>query len=151
MATSEFRQTLAELFPKLSVEAIDIVAPISTEYNCIAYAAGDVSQWWGTVESGDHWPDYATRTRRLESLIEVFIGLGFQRCQDSSLESGFEKVALYEQRGAWMHAALQTRTGRWRSKMGEGPLIEQHSPESLSNGVYGNPTIYMRRSASETY
>ena len=97
-----------------------------------------------------YWPDYATRSDSIESLIEAFAGLGFQQCQDSSLESGYEKVALYEKQGVWKHAALQTPTGRWRSKMGEGPLIEHLSLESLSDGMYGNPTIYMRRSASET-
>lgn len=69
----------------------------------------------------------------------------FVQCQDSSLESGYEKFALYEESGVWTHAAVQTRTGRWRSKMGQGPVIEHLSPESLSNGMYGNPTICMRR------
>ncbi len=117
-------------------------------YNCIAYAAGDDSDW-RTFTDGRYWPDYATRTDRTESLIEVFVGLGYRQCQDSSLESGFEKVALYEEWGVWKHAALQTPNGHWRSKMGRGPLIEHPSPESLSGGAYGNPTIYMRRPAND--
>lgn len=109
-----------------------------------------MGQWWGTEVAGDYWPDHASRTRRLESLIEVFTSLGFQRCQDSSLESGYEKVVLYEEQGEWTHAARQTSTGRWRSKLGEGPLIEHLSPESLSGGAYGEPTVYMRRPAPLT-
>jgi len=81
------------------------------------------------------------------SLIEVFAGIGYQRCEDSRLESGYEKVALYEEQGEWTHAARQTPNGRWRSKIGEGPLIEHLSPESLAGGVYGDPTVYMRRPA----
>lgn len=69
----------------------------------------------------------------------------FVQCQDSSLEKEYEKVALYEKQDEWMHAALQTPNGRWRSKMGQGPVIEHLSPESLSGGMYGNPTVYMRR------
>lgn len=151
MDTSEWTQSLVEVFPRLSGETFEIVAQPSIRYNCIAYAAGDVGQWWGIVEEDNYWPDYATRTDRMESLSEVFTGLGYQQCQDSSLETGFEKVALYEEDGVWTHAALQTPNGRWRSKMGRGPIIEHISPESLSDGIYGNPTIYMRRSASETY
>ena len=145
----DLAQLLAEAFPRLSSETFEIVAQPSIRYNCIAYAAGDVSEWW-EHEEDHYWPDYATRSDSIESLIEVFAGLGFQQCQDSSLESGYEKVALYEEQGVWKHAALQTSTGRWRSKMGEGPVIEHLNPESLSDGMYGNPTIYMRRSASET-
>ncbi len=150
MDTSELRRALIELFPKLSVEPIEIVAPISWKYNCIAYAVGDVSQWWGTLEQEDYWPDYATRSERMESLIEVFAGLGYQRCEDSCPESGYQKVALYEEDGKWTHAAVQMPSGRWRSKMERGPLIEHLSPESLAGGVYGHPTTYMRRPVTGT-
>ena len=142
-------KSLAEAFPGLSTEGYEIVGESSDRYNCIAYAAGDADRWW-SYHRRRYWPDYAVRSDSIESLIEVFAGLGFQQCQDSSLESGYEKVALYEEQGVWTHAALQTSTGRWRSKMGQGPVIEHLNPESLSDGIYGNPTIYMRRSASET-
>ena len=141
----DWTQFLVEVFPRLSSETFEFVAQPSLQYNCIAYAAGDVSEWWENEGEDNYWPDYATRSYQMESLIEVFAGLGFERCQDSALESGYEKVALYEDRGLWEHAALQTSDGRWRSKMGEGPLIEHRSPDSLSDGIYGNPTIYMRR------
>ena len=150
MDTSEWRQTLVQNFPRLSSETFEIVAPASIRYNCIAYAAGDASTWWGTVKEDNYWPEDATRTNRMASLIEVFTGLGFQQCRNSSLESGFEKVALYEAQGLWTHAALQTPTGRWRSKMGQGPLIEHLNPDSLSDGMYGSPTVYMRRSATRS-
>ena len=148
MDTTEWMRSLVQVFPRLSGETFEIVAPDSFQYNCIAFAAGDVSEWWSPVAADTFWPDYAARTDRMESLVEVFAGLKFQRCQDGSLERGFEKVALYEIRGAWKHAALQTPTGRWRSKMGTGPVIEHRSPESLSGGAYGNPTIYMRKPAN---
>ena len=150
MDTSSWVKSLAEAFPRLSREGYEIVGESSNRYNCIAYAAGDADRWWDH-RGRRYWPDYATRSDSIESLIEAFAGLGFQQCQDGSLESGYEKVALYEEQGVWKHAALQTPNGRWRSKMGQGPVIEHLSPESLSDGMYGNPTIYMRRSASETY
>ena len=148
MDISEWTQSLAEAFPGLSGESFGIVAPTSNRYNCIAYAAGDVSRWWDIVDEVCYWPDYASQSDSMESLIEVFSGLGYRECPDSSLASGFEKVALFEEHGAWTHAAFQTPTGRWRSKMGQGPLIEHFSPESLSGGMYGSPTVIMRRPAN---
>ena len=147
MATSSWADYLAQAFPRLTNEGFEIVGQPSARYNCIAYAAGDASEWWSSAREDYYWPDYATRSDRIESLIEVFAGLGFEQYQDSSLESGYEKVALYEERGVWMHATLQTPDGRWRSKMGPGPVIEHRSPESLSDGIYGSPTTYMRRAA----
>lgn len=148
MDISEWRQTLAAAFPRLARESFEIVGEPTSGYNCIAYAAGDNERWWDYAETR-YWPDYATRTDRMESLIEVFTGLGFQRCRGNSLEGGYVKVALYEEQGVWKHAALQTPTGLWRSKMGEGPLIEHRRPESLADGMYGNPTIHMRRRVPE--
>ena len=96
----------------------------------------------------DYWPPWATVNNETESLKEVFAGLDYEQCDDSGFEAGYEKVALYEIHDRFEHAALQTPTGRWRSKMGQGPLIEHLSPESLSDGMYGNPTIIMRRPAN---
>ena len=151
MDTSSWANILAQAFPRLTSEGFEIVGQPANRYNCIAYAAGDASEWW-EPSVRRYWPDYATRSYQIESLVEVFAGLGFEQCQDSSLESGYEKVALYEGRGVFQHAALQTLDGSWRSKMSQGPVIEHLSPESLSDGMYGNPTIYMRRqrTAGET-
>ena len=91
-----------------------------------------------------YWPPYATRSKRIENLQEVFAGLGFEECSDASFEPGYQKIALYEDHGAWQHASIQMPNGAWRSKMGEGPVIEHLNPESLSGGMYGSPTIYMR-------
>ena len=85
----------------------------------------------------------------MESLVEVFAGLDYKLCDDGGLEAGYEKVALYEREGRFEHAALQTPNGRWRSKLGQGPLIEHLSPESLAGGIYGKPTIHMRRQVPE--
>lgn len=149
MDTPNWDQLLTRAFPRLSSEDFEIIDEPSDRYNCIAYAAGDTGEWWDHNE--DHyWPTSSTRSNSIESLKEVFFGLGFEQCADSMLEDGYEKVALYEEQGMWTHAALQTTTGRWRSKMGQGPVIEHSDPESLSGGIYGNPTMYMRRVVNET-
>ncbi|MDE0679745.1 MAG: hypothetical protein OXI11_05965 [Gammaproteobacteria bacterium] len=90
----------------------------------------------------------ASLGNKIESLVEMFTGLEYEQCNDSNTEIGYEKVALYENEGEFEHAALQMPNGRWRSKMGEGPVIEHPNPESLAGGVYGSPAIYMRRPAN---
>ena len=131
-------------FPNLRNEGFTVVDPPSDAYNCIAYAAGDTSQWWDHTPRG-YWPSFATRSKRIESLREVFAGLGFEECEDDSLETGWQKVALYEDHGAWQHASIQMTNGAWRSKMGRGPVIEHRSPESLSGGPYGYPKVHMAK------
>ena len=139
---------LEEEFPRLSSEGFETIGQESERYNCIAYAAGDTTDWWWP-DGINHWPSWATVDNKMESLKEVFAGLDYEQCDDSGLQAGHEKVALYEVHGRFEHAALQTPNGRWRSKMGQGPLIEHLSPESLAGGTYGNPTIYMRRPVPE--
>ena len=131
-------------FPNLRHEGFTVVDPPSDTYNCIAYAAGDTSQWWAYI-SDSYWPPCATRSELIASLLEVFAGLGYEQCDDSRIEDGYQKVALYETQGVWTHAAVQMPSGVWRSKMGEGPVIEHRSAESLSGGPYGDVHCFMRR------
>ena len=93
----------------------------------------------------NYWPPWATPTARMESLQEAFAGMDFELCSEAETERGYLKVALYEMQGAAKHAAIQMPNGRWRSKLGRGPVIEHLSPDSLSGGPYGNPTVTMRR------
>ena len=150
MATPRWMTWLNVSFPNLHNEGFTVVDLPSDLYNCIAYAAGDTSRWWDHT-ARRYWPSYATRSKLIESLQEVFTGLGFEECDDGSFEPGYQKVALYEEdEGTWQHASLQMPNGAWRSKMGEGPVIEHRSPESLSGGPYGHPTIHMRRPTDQT-
>ena len=79
------------------------------------------------------------RSNRIANLVEVFAGLDFERCRNSRTEPDFGKVALYEQQGAWTHAAVQTPHGTWLSKMGEGPVIEHDNPGSVTGGAIRQP------------
>ena len=123
MVTPSWADLLTEAFPKLASEDFEIVEQPSEQYNCIAYAAGDTSKWWDH-NANHYWPTHVTRSSSIESLKEVFAGLDFEQCQDSSAEEGYQKIALYEQQGVWTHAAVQHPAGPWRSKMGQGPVID---------------------------
>ena len=56
-------------------------------------------------------------------------------------ESGYQKVALYGSQNLWTHAALQTPNGRWRSKLGVGPLVEHQTLTGCLASCTGAPTF----------
>ena len=80
----------------------------------------------------------------MDSLKEACAGLGYRQGHKSHVEYGYQRVALYEVEDKCQHAAVQMPNGLWHSKMGHGPVIEHRSPESLSGGMYGDATVYMR-------
>ena len=41
---------IEDLFPKLRGKAYQVTSPRNEAYNCIAWAAGDTTDWW--------WPDF---------------------------------------------------------------------------------------------
>ena len=144
MATPSNEARLVRLFPGLASENFEIVCPASNEYNCIAYAGGDTSRRWDLPEDY-YWPPSVARLSSIETLAAVFRTLGYEICSDSSLEPGYQKVALYTEDGEWTHAALQMPNGRWRSKIGDLELIEHQTPDSLTGEMYGRLYLYMRR------
>ena len=75
MGTSRWAPALIAAFPNLSDEDFEIVSPPSDSYNCIAYVANDTSQRWDP-NAGDYWPPWASRNDRIDSLKQVFAGMG---------------------------------------------------------------------------
>ena len=149
MASPDWAAVLSAAFPNLASAGFAIVGQPSERYNCIAYAAGDTGRWWWP-DGVNYWPPGAPLTDSIASLKEVFAGLGYEICDDSSAEADCQKVALYEWDGKMQYAALQLPHGRWRSKMGQGPVIEHPNPDALSDGIYGRASIIMRRAVGAT-
>ena len=88
MVTPRWADLLIVAFPKLVSEGLEIVEQPSEQYNCIVYAAGDTSKWWD--HNANHYcPTHATQSSSIESLKEIFAGLDFEQCQDSSTEDGY--------------------------------------------------------------
>ena len=137
-----------EDLPHLAAEGYELTSDPTDEYNCIAYAAGETDRWWCDIEGHDYyWPDHASRTPSVVSLIQVFAGLGYEMCGDNAEdEPRFRKVALYaDQRGDWTHAAVQLPDGGWSSKLGFYEDISHRTPESLDPDFYGEVHCFMRR------
>ena len=81
----------------------------------------------------------------MEAFTIAFSKLGYETCEDGSLESGFEKVAIYEANTVVTHMARQLDTGMWTSKLGPNVDIEHNSPADLEDGVYGKVVRYLKR------
>lgn len=114
------------------------------EYNCIAWAAIGVKDEWWEHTPGYKWPA-PTRSSLVESLVAVFEGLGYERCDSDGMEPGYEKVALYARNGFWTHAAKQLPNGRWMSKLGPDEDIHHDTADCLCGNGYGIVHCYMKR------
>ena len=135
-------------FPNTLNEPFLITSPPIPDYNCIAWAYGrsDVRMWPNTAYF--YWPPNVTNNSNLSSFIELFKSIGYDICQDGKLELGFEKISIFELNGIITHASRQLQNGLWTSKLGWQPNISfdvSHTINSISNGVYGNVIIYMKK------
>ena len=132
------------MLPGLMKSGFQITSPESRVYNCVAWAAGDVTDWWSHNRQF-YWPEWAPRLPETEALVQVFAGLGYTVCDSAEKEPDFDKVALYDLDGEWQHAARQLEDGRWTSKLGRFEDIAHPSPANLAGGFYGNVHCIMRR------
>jgi hypothetical protein len=139
---------LLQVFPDLSRSGYSFTSPPNRDYNCIAWAAGDIKNWWWPVPPDVKevfWPVGVTRAETLSAFQEAFASLGYIPCAAADLEQGFEKIALFaNEQDVPLHAARQLNTGRWTSKVGELEDIE-HALHDMEGIVYGSVVVVMKR------
>jgi hypothetical protein len=128
-------------FPLLLVSGYAITSPDTKDYNCFAWAAHDVENWWSHSR---HWPAGIAREHTVEAYMAALATVGYTPCDDGKLEDGYEKIAIYLGDGRPKHAARQMESGRWTSKLGPWEDIE-HQLDGLAGGDYGDVSIFMRR------
>lgn len=136
---------LEALFPNLRYTGYSIESERTTDYNCIAWAAGLTDDWWWP-EDGSYWP-LDPKIESVQSFVDAFNTLGYVACDDPNLEPGFEKVAIYTNTdGAPTHMARQLGSGKWTSKCGKLEDII-HALEGLEGPfpAYGRVTQILRR------
>src|SRR5262249_15816659 len=98
--------------------------------------AEDSTRWWWPSPR-NYWPSQIPKSETIESFERLFFALGYQACDDSTSESGFQKIALYAGGGnVPTHAARQLVSGRWTSKLGREIDIE-HDLIDLEGPAYG--------------
>lgn len=135
-------------FPRLTQSNHHLTSPPDVDYNCIAWAGGDTEHWW---QPGRYWPaDTPPDDFGIGVLEAAFRELGYEDCGiDDSLEPGFEKVALYGSGAFYTHAAKQSASGKWSSKLGKAEDIEHDTPDDVAGGVYGEVVEVMKRRVSD--
>ncbi len=141
-------ERLVAAFPGLRTTAFQITSPADFNYNCIAWAAGVVTDWWWPFHDirRTFWPPGVERQVTIDAFVSAFQTLGFVACADDSLEVGFEKLALFaDSAQAPTHAARQLPNGRWTSKLGHSEDIE-HELRALEGDIYGTVALFMKRS-----
>ena len=140
---------LMGLFPRLKAGEYRVTSPRTKRYNCIAWAAGVVNQWWEPTK-GYHWPRGVPRKDTIAAIMALFIKLGYKKCKDGSLEQGFEKVAIYGDIGGYNHAAKQLPNGKWSSKIGSLEDMEHDSLDCLVGTRYGTVVRVLKRRVANT-
>lgn len=138
---------LKQEFPNLIQTGYEITSPESTEYNCIAWAAGESDCWWwpDPMETS-YWPGSVERTVTLKSFIKAFETLSYTICDGSEYEAGYEKIAIYaDANNRPTHAARQLDNNTWTSKLGQSYDIS-HVDNGLSESqAYGDIAVIMKR------
>lgn len=147
MDEAEIRRIIEELLPKLRGSSYRITSPADPAYNCIAWSVRDTLQWWWPMASppaGYHWPAGARVEETVPAFLQMFASLGYTTAVDDNLIPGIEKIALYAHGDRATHAARQTESGRWTSKLGKFVDIE-HSLDGLCGTMYGAVVHLLQR------
>jgi hypothetical protein len=138
---------LEAAFPGLASGRYHITSRSNWRYNCIAWAAGQTTDWWwpGPNAAVEHWPEGVPRELSLPAFQQAFETLDYSVCAAEEQESGFQKIALYaDANGQPTHAARQLPEGNWTSKLGNAEDIE-HELRALEGDTYGTVVLFMKR------
>ncbi len=146
----------ATWYPKLRRFALgDVTSPFTPDYNCIAYAAKDMTQpWWPVPEwmmqlpgaRYYYWPVERIYPPTVENFYRAFATEGFQPCKTGKHEHGYEKVAIYVVTGDEpKHMARELGDGIWYSKLGDFQDIRHYVFDAVENAGYGQAKYFMRK------
>jgi len=140
-------QDIEKTFPSLNESGYTVTSPETTDYNCIAWAANQTDAWWWPDSFNlGYWPPEIPRKESIDAFIKAYGLLGYVICENSQLETDFDKIAIYiDSSGKPTHAARQLTNGRWTSKLGQLEDIEHNTLDSLSGSEYGTVSVIMKR------
>ena len=136
-------------FPGLRTSSFRVTSPATRDYNCIAWAAGDLAHWWWPDADPDDdaifWPPTVPVQETVDAFVAAFATLGYAPSVGEEPEPGFEKVALFASGAVPTHAARQLPSGRWTNKLGLREDIE-HDLHAVSGEAYGTVVLVLKRS-----
>ena len=137
--------------PYLTDDTCEVTSGPSRQYNCIAWAAGDINRnWWPDPMGVGFWPVDTPRVVTVEAFTQAYETLGYKLCYDGSLEPGIEKIGILGKRNqdgsvVPTHAALQLESGEWTSKLGPFEDVQHTTVDAVRGPVYGRLVCYMSR------
>src|SRR3989344_9116521 len=77
---------LKQIFPKLNESNCKLTSPVDKKYNCIGWAAGDITRfWWPDRQLTGYWSEDAPREVSAQAFVKMFETLGYQTCSNSTL------------------------------------------------------------------
>ena len=136
-------------FPTLRSASYQVTSERDVSYNCIAWAAGNITHWWWPSDSPfSYWPQQVPREETLQSFIQAFQRLDYKSCEDRRLEVGFQKVAIFvDSSNTPTHMARQLPNGHWTSKLGKLEDIQHETLEQLegTHPAYGKAAHFLKR------
>lgn len=138
---------LERKFPNIKETGYKVTSSATELYNCIAWTIGrdDIWVWPG---SKGIWPTNIKRDNKLSSFVDFYQMFGYYMSEnDQKFEIGYEKVAIYidPKTEGVTHAAKQTESGKWTSKIGPYVDVEHGTLDSLAGPDYGIVAIMMKR------
>ncbi len=142
--------TFQDHFPDLNSENHLPTSPITSDYNCIAWAAEESDCWWWPLPAGaGYWPPEVARAETVEAFVAAFATIGFSPCGTSTKESNVQKLAIYTVNNVPTHMARQLPNGTWTSKLGQNIDINHFTLEALHGSTYGKATHFLSRHLNE--
>lgn len=158
--SDENRNQVISVLPKLGADVnFKITDNPSPDYNCFAWAANHKDVFWQPIPKemrpilgfdgvSYDWPFDAAEDTKLSTMILIYSKLGYEECEDSLIEEGFRKIALYGTEDKVTHAARQLvsgkERGKWTSKLGQWFQIQHGDPTTIEGEDYGPAFKYLR-------
>ena len=153
MSLTDYEPWVERNFSRLRPRTnFEVASRDDEDYNCIAFAASDVENWWQPRIAGARgafWPPGVPNEMTLSAFIAAFRTLGYELCDNGIPERRTEKIALYTKNGVPRHAARQViGSSAWLSKLGNGCDIRHRDVDGVGGGDYGEVACYMSRPVS---
>ena len=138
------REDVEADFPSLIGKDYDL-SDEDFNFNCLAFALGDHSQWWEPPNGGGtYWPEGFPDDITVETVESIIRVHGFTVEIDVSGTPTTPAIAIYAQGNEWTHFA-RFDNGIWASKLGDGHDILRVTLKDLEGGLYGDVVKVLSR------
>jgi hypothetical protein len=132
-------------FPSLTADNYKRTSDEDFNYNCLAFALGDLANWWEPPgEFGFYWPPGFANDLTVETVATIINLHGYLVEIDKRTKPSAEAIAIYAKDREWTHFAKYTG-GQWMSKLGDDHDIAHSSLDLLEGDLYGEVVRILSR------